>query len=159
MSRRVYTAHRVFTQFEGRQPAYGTVVISNELVMVNSSEPLCLHRDLLMGITPSGGRTGIRNWSGNAVMSLSIQSGNKSQTMVSTSAELARRTPNTTLLFDYLGNYSQVDDVESANNERVNVAYDIRLNQDWFVRPVQLEYYQDTLANISYRLTGGVGAG
>ena len=156
---KVYTAHRVFTQFENQQPVYGTVVISNDLVMVSGAEPLSLHRDLLMGITPSGGRTGIRNWSGEFNFGLSLQSGNNEQTAVSTSAELARRTPNTTLLFDYLGNYSQVNNVQSANNERVNVNYDIRLNHDWFVRPVQLEYYQDTLANISYRLTGGVGAG
>jgi hypothetical protein len=156
---KLYTAHRVFTKFEDLEPVYGRVVISNELVTVNGSEPLSLHRDLLMGITPSGGKTGIRNWSGDAVVALSFQSGNKSQTMISTSAELARRTPSTTLLFEYLGNYSQVDGVESANNERVNVTYDIRLNQDWFVRPVQLEYYQDSLANIAYRLTGGVGGG
>ncbi|HEX3857192.1 MAG TPA: DUF481 domain-containing protein [Verrucomicrobiae bacterium] len=156
---KVYTAHRVFTQFEDRQPVYGMVVISNELVMVSGPEPLALHRDLLMGITPSGGRTGIRNWSGNFNLGLSLQSGNNQQTTLSTSAELARRTPNTTLLLDYLGNYSQVNNVQSANNERVNLTYDIRINHDWFVRPIQLEYYQDTLANISYRLTGGVGAG
>jgi hypothetical protein len=155
----VYTAHRVFTQFVNQKPVYGKVVISNELVMVEGPEPLCLHRDLLMGITPSGGRTGIRDWSGEFNLGLSLQSGNNSQTTVSTSAELARRTPNTTLLFDYLGNYSQVNNVQSADNKRLNQSYDIRLNQDWFVRPLQSEYYQDSLANIAYRLTGGVGAG
>jgi hypothetical protein len=88
-----------------------------------------------------------------------LQSGNHSQTTVTSSAELARRTPNTTLLLDYLGNYSKVDNVENANNDRGNATYDIRLNHDWFVRPVQLECYHDPLANVSYRLTGGVGAG
>ncbi len=156
---RLYTAHRVFTQFENQRPAYGTVVISNELVMVSGAEPLSLHRDLLMGITPSGGKTGINNWSGNASLALSLQSGNNDQTTLSTSAELARRTPNTTLLFDYLGNYSQVNNVQSANNGRVNVTYDVRLNHDWFVRPIQWEYYHDSLANISYRLTGSMSAG
>jgi len=112
-----------------------------------------------MGITPSGGRTGIRNWSGNFNLGLSLQSGNNDQLTVITSAELARRTPNTTLLFDYLGNYSQANNIQSANNDRVNATYDVRLNQDWFVRPVQLEYYHDSLANISYRITAGVGAG
>jgi hypothetical protein len=156
---KVYTAHRVFTRFENGQPLYGNVVISNDMVTVNSQPPVSRSRNDLMGITPSGGKTGIRDWSGNFNIGLSLQSGNNSQTTVNTSAELARRTPNTTLLFDYLGNYSQVNDVQSANNERVNNTYDIRLNQDWFVRPIQLEYYQDSLANISYRLSGGVGAG
>jgi hypothetical protein len=156
---KVFTAHRVFTRFENGEPLYGTVVISNDVVLVNSQPPVSMSRDALMGITPSGGKTGIRNWSGEFNLGLSIQSGNNSQTTLSTSAELARRTPNTTLLIDYLGNYSQVNNVQSADNKRVNLSYDVRLNQDWFVRPVQLEYYQDTLANISYRLTGGVGAG
>jgi hypothetical protein len=155
----LYTAHRVFTQFVNQQPVYGLVVISNELVTVNGPEPLSLHRDMLLGITPSGGKTGINNWSGDFSLGLSLQSGNNEQTTVNTSAELARRTPNTTFLVDYLGNYSQVNNVQSADNQRVNASYDVRLNQDWFLRPVQLEYYQDTLANISYRLTGGVSAG
>jgi putative salt-induced outer membrane protein YdiY len=148
----------MFTQFEEQKPVYGMVVISNELVIVNGAEPLALHRDLLMGITPSG-RKGISDWSGNFNLGLSIQSGNNSQTTLSTSAELARRTPNTTFLIDYLGNYSQVNNVQSADNKRVNLTYDVRLNHEWFVRPLQFEYYQDSLANISYRLTAGVGAG
>jgi Protein of unknown function, DUF481 len=156
---KLYSAHRVFTQFVNQEPVYGMVVISNDLVMVNGPEPLSLHRDLLMGITPSGGKTGIRNWSGEFNLGFSLQSGNNSQITLSTSAELARRTPNTTLLIDYLGNYSQVNNVQSADNKRVNLSYDVRLNQDWFVRPVQFEYYQDTLANISYRLTGSMSAG
>ena len=157
--RSVYTGHRVFTKFEGREPAYGTAVVSNNVVMVNGPEPLNLPLDQLIGITPSGGKTGIRDWSGNASVGLSLQSGNNSQTTLSASGELARRTPNTTLKLDYLGNYSQVNNVESANNDRVNGIYDIRLNCDWFVRPLQLEWYHDPLANISMRLTGGVGPG
>jgi hypothetical protein len=156
---KLYSAHRVFTQFVNQEPVYGMVVISNDFVTVNGAEPLSLHRDLLIGITPSGGKTGIRNWSGDFSLGLSLQSGNNEQTTLTTSAELARRTPNTMLLFDYLLNYSQVNNVQSANNDRLNSSYDIRLNQDWFLRPVQLEYYHDSLANISYRLTGGASVG
>jgi hypothetical protein len=157
--RQIYTAHRVFTQFEDQEAAYGRVVISNDLVMVNGAEPMALPRDLLIGITPSGGRTGIRNWSGNLSVGYSLQSGNHHQSTLSTSAELTRRTPNTALDFNYLGSYSKVDGDENANNDRVNATYDIRLNKDWFVRPADFEYYHDPLAYINYRLTGGVGAG
>jgi hypothetical protein len=157
--RSLYTAHRMFTRFDYGLPLYGMVVISNDVVTVQSEPPVSLSRDDLIGITYGSGKTGWSNWSGDFSLGLSIQSGNNSQTTLSTSAELARRTPGTTLLIDYLGNYSQVNNVQSADNKRVNLSYDVRLNQDWFVRPVQLEYYQDTLANISYRLTGGVSAG
>ena len=155
----VYTTHRVFTQFAGRQPVYGKVVISNELVTVSGEEPVALNRDLMIGITPSGGRTGIRNWSGSFNLGLSLQSGNNHQSTTTAQAELSRRTPNTTLEFDYLGNYSKANGVENANNNRVNSTYDIRLNQDWFVRVIGLEYYNDPLANIAYRVTGNAGAG
>ena len=157
----VCPAEPVFTQFKGRDPAYGTAIISNNLVIVNGQELLSLPREQLIGITPSG-RRGIREWSGNFDVGLSLQSGNNSQTMVSTDAELARRTPNTTLTFDFLGNYSEVNGVQNLNNERFNVTYDIRLARqycNWMVRPIQLECYHDPLANIYYRLTYDAGGG
>ena len=157
--RQVYTAHRMYTQFESAKPVLGNVVVSNNIVMVNGPESVSQPLELLTGITPSGGKTGMRNWSGKAVVGISLQSGNNSQTTINTSAELARRTPNTVFLLDYLGNYSQVNNVENANNDRVNLSYDIRFNHNWFVRPIQFEYYHDSLANISYRLTDGVAAG
>jgi len=157
--RQVYTTHRVYTLFEGQQPMLGKVVLSNGIVMVLGPEPVSQPLELLTGITPSGGKTGIRNWSGKVTAGVSLQSGNNKQSTVNTSAELDRRTPNTTLLLDYLGNYSEANGVQNANNDRVNLSYDIRLNRDWFVRPLQFEYYHDPLANISYRLTGGVAAG
>lgn len=156
---KVYTAHRVYTQFVGQQPVLGQVIISNQIVTVKGDEAFALDRELLMGITPSGGKTGIRDWSGNVSFSMSMQSGNHHQATYSTMAELARRTPATTFLLDYLGNYSQASGVESANNNRVNAIYDVRLNHDWFLRLAQVEYYQDPLANVDYRVTGGVGAG
>jgi hypothetical protein len=157
--RSVYSAREVFTKFEGLEPAYGWAVISNGVVMVKGDKPFSRPVDALMGITPGGGGTGLRNWSGEANVGISLQSGNSSQTTVSSSAELARRTPNTTLLLNYLGNYSEADNEQTANNVRFNAAYDIRLNKDWFVRPLQLECYRDPLINIAYRLTGGVGGG
>jgi hypothetical protein len=155
----IYTAKPVFTQFEDREPAYGTVVLSNDVVTVLGDEPFSLTRDMLIGITPSGRRTGIRNWSGDAAVGFSLQSGNTHQTTATASLELARRTPATTFMLDYLGNYSVANGVQNANNNRVNTTYDIRLNKDWFLRPEQTEAYQDILANIDYRLSGGVGAG
>jgi hypothetical protein len=157
--RQLYPTHRMYTQFEDQKPVYGNVMISNDVVMVSGPEAVSEPRELLTGITPGGGKMGRRNWMGKASTGVSMQSGNNSQTTVNTSAELARRTPSTRLLLDYLGNYSQANGVENANNNRVNLNYDIRLYRDLFVRPVQFEYYMDPLANISCRLTGGVGAG
>jgi putative salt-induced outer membrane protein YdiY len=158
--RQVYTAHRMLAQVESQEPVYGIVVVSNDVVTVKGTDStVSLAREELMGITPGGGGKSIKYWSGNVQTGISLQSGNNSQKTINTSAELARRTPATTLLLEYLGNYSQVDDVKNANNNRGNLTYDIRLNRAWFVRPLDFECYHDPLINIAYRLTGGVGAG
>jgi len=157
--RQIYTARRLLTQFEGQEAIYGRVVVSNGIVMVygpdqTTSQP----REGLMGITPGGSKE-LHHWSGKAGVGVTLQSGNDDQTTVNTSAELVRRTPNTTLLLDYLGIHSQIDDRENANNDRGHVTWDLRLNRDWFVRPVQFEAYHDRMINIAYRLTDGVGVG
>ncbi len=109
-------------------------------------------------MTP-GGKREIDFWSARANIGFSLQEGNTKEATMNASAELARRTPATQVVLDYLGNYSMINGIESANNHRANFAYDVRLNRNWFVRPVQLEYYRDPLANISHRVTGGVGVG
>jgi putative salt-induced outer membrane protein YdiY len=117
-----------------------------------------LPRDQLTGITP-GGKREIEFWSGNLSIGLSLQSGNTRQVNLNTSAELVRRTPATVFELDYLGNFSEVNGEQNANNQRINGSYDIRLDRHWFLRPVNVEYYRDQLANIAHRGTVGVGVG
>jgi len=156
--RQLYSSKPMFTKFEGRDQLFGSVALSNDVVEVLGPEQIQLPRDQLTGITP-GGKREINLWSGKANIGLNFQSGNTKQTTMNASAELARRTPATQLLLNYLGNYGEVEGTENANNHRVNLSYDIRLNRDWFVRPLQAEYYRDQLANISHRGTVGVGVG
>ncbi len=156
--RQVYPAKPLFTKFEGRNQIYGTVLVSNNVVEVFGPEQISLPRDQLTGITP-GGKREIDFWSGNLSLALGLQSGNTKQMNLSTSAELARRTPATVVQLDYLANYSEAEGVQNANNQRLEGLYDIRLNRHWFLRPAYLEYYQDQLANIAYRGTAAVGFG
>ena len=157
--RKLYSADAMFTKFEGREPILGKVEIVSGIVTVFGADQLSLPQDELTGITPNGGITGIRNWTGKFTLGANLQSGNTKQTTVNTSAELARRTPDTKLLIDYLGNYTKTDGVTTTDNQRVNTSYDIRLDRRWFVRPVQYEYYRDSQANIAARQTLGVGIG
>ncbi len=154
----VYPANPLFTKFDGRGQIFGTVVISNAVVRVFGPEQVTLPRDQLTGITPGGNRE-FDFWSGSLSLGLSLQSGNTRQATLTTSAEVARRTPATTVQLDYLANYSEAEGVQSANNQRLNGFYDIRLNRHWFLRPAYLEYYRDQLANIAHRGTFGVGLG
>jgi putative salt-induced outer membrane protein YdiY len=156
--RQIYSGEPMFTKFDGREQLFGTVIVSNEMVQVFGPEQVNLPRYLLTGITPGGSRE-IEFWSAKATMGLNLQSGNSKQTTWNASAELARRTPGTQIILNYLGNFSEVNGEQNANNHRVNLSYDVRLNRDWFLRPVQAEYYRDQLANIDYRVTAGLGIG
>src|SRR5262249_4066391 len=144
--RQIYPAEPMYVKFNDRDPAFGTVVISNRQVTISGPEQLTLPDDELTGITPTGQQE-IRNWSGDFSVGLSLQSGNRSVTTITTRAELARRTPATALVLDYLGNYSDVDGNKVTDNQRVNLTYDIRLDRHWFLRPGQFEYYRDSIAN------------
>lgn len=156
--RQVYPAKPLFTKFNDRDQIFGKVVVSNDVVEVFGPQRVSLPRDQLAGITPGGERE-IDFWSGNLNVALSLQAGNTRQATLSTSAELARRTPASTVQLNYLGNYSVAEGVQSANNHRINGLYDIRLNRHWFLRPAYLEYYTDELANIARKETVGVGLG
>ncbi len=156
--RYIYSAKPMFTKFDGRDRIYGTVILGTNQVEVVGPEQLQLSREQLTGITP-GGKRELNFWSGKAGVGLNLQAGNTKQANLNASAELARRTPATQLLLTYLGNFSEVEGTQNANNHRINLSYDVRLNRNWFVRPVQLEYYRDQLANIAHRGTAGVGVG
>jgi hypothetical protein len=156
--RQLYPAGPLFTKFDGRDQIYGTVVISNEVVQVFGPEQVSLPRDQLTGITP-GGKRERDFWSGKASIGLTLQAGNTRQATESASAELVRRTPATVIQLNYLGSFSEVNGQQNANNHRVNGSYDIRLNRDWFLRPLQVEYYRDQLANLAHRGTVSVGLG
>jgi putative salt-induced outer membrane protein YdiY len=156
--RQLYPAEPWFTRFYGRDDIFGTVVISNDMVRVSGPEQVSLPRDQLTGIT-TGGKRERDFWSGKVSIGLNLQAGNTKQATESASAELARRTPATIVQLNYLGNFSEVNGEQNANNHRINGYYDIRLNSHWFLRPVQLEYYRDQLANLAHRGTVGVGLG
>lgn len=156
--RQVYPAKPLFIKFNDRDQILGKVVISNDVVEVFGPEQVSLPRDQLTGITP-GGKREIDFWSGNLTVALSLQAGNTRQATLSTAAELARRTPASTIQLNYLGNYSLAEGVQTANNQRITGLYDIRLNRHWFLRPAYVEYYKDELANIAHKETVGVGLG
>lgn len=157
--RMLYTAKPVYAKFDTGEPVHGLVVVSNTVVFVEGPKPVQMPRTELIGITPAGGKTGIKYWSGKFTAGLNLRSGNTDSTDWNLSGELARRTPNTELELNYLGNFAEVDGTESENNQRVNASYDVRLGRHWFVRPVLAEYFHDPLANIAARATGGAGLG
>jgi hypothetical protein len=132
--------------------------MDKDVVNIDGPHPTSLPRDQLLGITP-GGEEWLDLWSGKFVLGYSLQSGNTNQQVLNVNAEVDRRTPSQALELSYLGDYSELNGSVDTNDDRVTGLYDIRLNQEWFVRVAQAEYYHDPLANIDSRFTGGLGIG
>jgi len=85
--------------------------------------------------------------------------GNTDQTDKIGSLLIRRRTPENRLLINYTEQFSDVNDIETIDNHRLNLLYDIYPERGFFWRPIFFEYYHDPFQNIDHRATIGFGAG
>jgi len=99
------------------------------------------------------------NWSGKASVGVDFREGNTSQLDYNAALELARITPTSRFNFSYLGNYSESDGVEFANNHRAGFNFDLYRTPHFFYRPVFGEYFRDTYQNLAHRALLGSGLG
>jgi putative salt-induced outer membrane protein YdiY len=137
--------------------ASGPVWITPNLVTVGGPGAITFPRSQLESITPGGSRANF--WSGKISAGLTFASGNTKQVDYNAQATLQRRTPGTRFKLDYIGNFSRVNNVESANNQRVNTEFDIWLTRRLFVITPLAEYYSDRFQNVANRGTVGAGVG
>lgn len=136
----------------------GLVTITPEQVIVAGAQPGVLPRSQLQSLTPGGSRE--RNyWSGKLSLGLTLRSGNTESVEYNAQTHLQRRTPATRFSLDYIGNVSSVDNVESANNQRVNTEFDMWLSRRFYLILPFAEYYRDPFQNIAHRATFGAGVG
>jgi len=98
-------------------------------------------------------------WSGKATIGLDIRSGNTNQYDYSAQINIQRRSAVSRLTLDYLGRITNKDDVEIANDHRLNQKYDRYLTRHFFWTPVFSELYTNKYRNIEQQVTGGLGVG
>ncbi len=156
--RQVRSPHVNELLYGDKQKASGPISITPEHVTVGGAEPRTFPRGELQSIAPGGAKE--RNyWSGKVSAGLTMRSGNTRSVDYNAQVNLQRRTAATRLSFDYLGNISTIDDVESANNHRVNAEFDYWVSRRLYVILPLAEYYKDTFQNIARRYTFGGGVG
>lgn len=143
--------------FEDGTAVYGPVSVTPDLVRMQTDSAEAFPRAQLLSMTPGGSRLNL--WSGKASAGLTIRSGNTEQVEYNAQFNLQRRSPGTRLSLDYIGNMSQLDGVESANNHRVNSEFDVWLSRRLFLVIPNVEYYRDPFQNLAHRVTAAVGVG
>ncbi|MEA1919094.1 MAG: DUF481 domain-containing protein [Campylobacterota bacterium] len=130
----------------------------NEVTIIQGSNTFSFTRDEVVSIA-YGGERELQYWSGKVTLSLDVKKGNNDQLDYSAQASVQRRSPKTRLRFDYLGNLSQTNGIETASSTRLNEKFDLFVTPKFFVSPSTLEYFKDTYQNIAHRWTIGAAAG
>ena len=107
----------------------------------------------------TGGEEELDYWTAKITLGLNVRSGNTDQVDYNAKANIRRQTSFSRMILDYIGNISNTQDVETANNHRVTGTQDILRSRRFFFRPIFGEYYSDPFSNIDSRVTVGTGVG
>lgn len=100
-----------------------------------------------------------QRWYGDASLGGSLRRGTSNELNVDLSFRVKRQAARSTLQMSYYGNYADYDGEVVASDHIGNLAYDYRINRDWFMRPIGIEYQRDPIQNLDQQWTLGVGAG
>ena len=106
-----------------------------------------------------GEPTELNFWSAKMNISFVGRSGNTNQEDFQASIKIKREATRSRLDITYLGNFGEVDSVQTINNHRGSLEYNVFLSRLMFVSPFALELFSDEFQNIDIRYTVGVGAG
>jgi putative salt-induced outer membrane protein YdiY len=154
----IRSAQVLNVRMKGGETATGKVLMEDGAIRVLGDAPAVYDRADLLSMTAGAPKE--RNyWIGKVSAGGNLRSGNTDQVELSTAASFKRRTVENRVSLDYLGNFSETNDVQSANNQRANMVWDWFFSEKLFLRPVFLEYFSDPFQNIDSRYTVGTGIG
>ncbi len=145
--------------FEKRDPAIGRMYMDGDSVTVTGDAgDVQFDRSEILTIIV-GTPKEINYWSGYADLGGNIRSGNVDQIDYTGRLGAMRRTVRNRIAFDYIGNITRIDSVDTSNNHRVTLGWDYFLSKRLFVNVTGAEWYRDPFQNIANRwtLTAGLG--
>lgn len=130
----------------------------NNLTIIQGDNTFNFKKEQIVSFA-KGGDLERNYWSGKITLNVDVRSGNKNQFDYTAQGYINRRTSDTRLRLDYLGRVSKVEDVQTANDHRLNEKYDVYLTRNFFWTPLFSEFYFDKFQNIESQYTAGVGLG
>jgi hypothetical protein len=144
---------------EGPVTVIGELVITRDKVIVDTVDGTReFDRSQLIAVTP-GAASEWDNWSAKIDIGLNFTRGNTDQTEFTMKLNVKRLTPDNRFVVDYLGNFTTSNNLQTVNNHRLSMFFDIFAAKEYFWRPVLFEYFRDPFQNIDYRTTIGAGGG
>ena len=154
-----YGNRRYAVQIDGVGSVFGELRIEGREVSIsdNGTE---LRYDLgqLVSVTVSVERE-IDRWSGELGLGLNVRRGNTDVVEYNMLMGLQRRTPQSRVLIDYIGNFNETEGERVSNNHRVNATVDRFSGGRFFWRPFIGQYFRDPFQNIRNQGTVETGLG
>jgi putative salt-induced outer membrane protein YdiY len=130
----------------------------NRITIIQGDQEYTFSRDAIVSMAPEGDDE-FSKWSGKLTLGIDMRRGNTDQFDYTAKANLKRITSKSRLTLDYLGRYSEEDNVQTMSDNRLNEKYDVFLKNNFFWTPLFSELYQDKFTNIELQLTLGAGIG
>ena len=138
--------------------ATGKLLVDGDTVRVMGEKEYLSTRSQVLSLT-AGVPKESNYWSSKISAGINLRSGNTEQTDFNAKLGIQRRTPKNRINIDYLGNFSESDDVTIADDQRLTAGWNWFLSKRFYVTPVSAEIYRDPFKNIANRWTLGVGVG
>jgi putative salt-induced outer membrane protein YdiY len=155
--REIHSARMVQVRFASGIDQTGKLLMADGVMRFVGSE-LAFERADVVTIT-GGEPVEINFWNARLSLGAHWRSGNTEQAESNLEAKVQRRTLETRLVFEYLGNVTSIAERVSANNHRASAVLDRFITRRFYTRPVFAEYFRDPFQNIANRGTVGIGVG
>ncbi|MGD2141461.1 MAG: DUF481 domain-containing protein [Burkholderiales bacterium] len=146
---------------EDRRPVtvYGQLTLIGETATIGSGpDATVLRRDQIITIA-KGTRKEVDLWSGEISLGANFQRGNSNLSTSNIYLLARRRSSITRFHFDYRGNFSKTEGIETSNNHRANLWFDTFRTSRLYWRVVFVEYFRDRFQNVQNQVTVGTGIG
>lgn len=154
-----YSSRRFGLNLRGEAAITGQLRIEGDRVsVISGSGERILAREDLIAVTVAAERNR-DHWSGDLGLGINLRQGNTDRIEYNMLAGAVRRTPASRVVLDYIGSYDKTDDVETANDHRLNLTYDRFSGSGLFWRPLIGQYLRDPFQNIEHQVTLESGLG
>jgi len=136
----------------------GGLVMDGDKVWIIGGRTVQISRGEMLSAL-SVGENHESRWFVDLTLGSTVRSGNTDQIDYTGGAEVLRETARTRASGSYIGAVSSISSIETTNNHRVGLAYDVFLTKRLFVTVPGLDLYSDRIQNIQLRAAAYAAVG
>ena len=136
----------------------GTIALEDGILIISNNRQHKIAQADLMTLI-AGLETGGNIWQGKITFGANLSSGNTNKLEYNTNAELSRHTTTSRIKTSYSAIIEVTNNVQTNENHRFLMTYDVYSDKDLFFRPLDLSLYRDPLQNVNSRINVGMGIG